>query len=103
MKLCYFKDCFNLLDLAGLLLSSTIIVLALFSVEWLSFDQLRLMMCLASFSLMIKFFGWLRVFDSTSFYISLIECTVSDIKAFLLLSLIAMLTFALPLSMLEVG
>ena len=61
------------------------------------------MAAIASSCLMIKFYDWLRLFESTAFYITLIEYTLKDIKPFMLLFLICMMIFGIPLVMLELN
>lgn len=100
-KLDYFKEFFNWIDISGMLLTLAILFLTLLEIEWLSFGSLRLMASLATWSLLIKAYDWMRLFDSTSFFILLIENTLGDIKAFMVLLSIALLTFGLPLSMLD--
>ena len=55
----------------------------------------------ASFSIAMKLFDWLRLFESTAFYINLIGQTVADIKSFIILLLASMLLFGLPKMMLD--
>ena len=100
-KLDYFKEFFNWIDISGMLLTLAILFLTLLEIEWLSFGSLRLMAALATWSLLIKAYDWMRLFDSTAFFILLIENTLGDIKAFMVLLSIALLTFGLPLSMLD--
>ena len=48
-----------------------------------------------------KIFDWLRLFDRTAFYVQLLGATLDQIKEFMLLFTVALLTFGLPLSMLN--
>lgn len=52
---------------------------------------------------MVKLFDWLRLFEDTAFYILLVSETMSDIKAFMILLVIAMLMFGLPMMMLSLN
>ena len=51
----------------------------------------------------MKFYDWLRLFDATAFYITLIEITLTDILPFLVLFIVALLTFGIPLTMLTMN
>ena len=46
---------------------------------------------------------WLRIFSFTSFYIYLIQQTIKRIAAFLLLMLISLMTFGIPMVMLNMN
>ena len=59
------------------------------------------MAALASLLLTSKIFDWLRLFDRTAFYVQLLGATLTQIKEFMLLFAVALLTFGLPLSMLN--
>lgn len=52
---------------------------------------------------MVKLFDWLRLFEDTAFYILLVSETMADIKAFMILLVIAMLMFGLPTMMLSLN
>ena len=102
-KLDYFKEIFNLIDITGILLTFTIILSTLFEQAWLDEQNLRIMAAFSSCSLMIKFYDWLRLFESTSFFILLIERTLNDILFFMILFTVAILAFGLPMSMLDLN
>lgn len=61
------------------------------------------MAAIASCTLLVKMFDWLRLFESTAFYILLVEETIRDMRAFLILLLIAILMFGVPLIMLNMN
>ena len=75
----YFTEMFNWIDMAGLFLTLFIVIMTILELEWVSFQQLRVMAAFASCFIMIKFFDWLRLFAGTSFYILLIEHTLKDV------------------------
>ena len=54
----------------------------------------------ASFSMMIKFIDWMRLFDGTAFFVHLIKMTLREIGAFLLLLLVTLMMFGVPLALL---
>ena len=66
-------------------------------------EVLRVLAAFASFFTMIKFFDWLRLFEGTAFYIRLIMETLADIGAFLLILVLALLTFGIPMYMLDLN
>lgn len=56
---------------------------------------------MVTFLIWFKMFDWLRMFDSTSFYIKLIMVTISDIMPFFLIFPIFLLTFGTPMYILQ--
>ena len=52
--------------------------------------------CVVTFVLFVKTYDWLRIFDSTSFYILLISETIADIGPFMILFMIALFMFSMP-------
>ena len=99
----YLRDPFNYLDVAGQTLTAFILVVTLSDREQLFFDfaQLRVMASIAVCLLLFKLFDWLRLFDRTAFYILLIENTMLGIRGFMLVFLLALITFGLPMHMLD--
>lgn len=53
----------------------------------------RTIAALLVFLMWIKTFYWMRLFTATSFYIRLIQETLSDIKFFLILFIFILMTF----------
>ncbi len=51
--------------------------------------------------MMVKFLDWLRVFESTAFYVLLMTETIKDTKIFIILIVFAMMMFGIPLSVLN--
>ena len=80
-----------------------ILVLTLFELDWISVQNLRVLASIACFSLIIKFYDWLKLFESTSFFISLIGFTFRDITWFMILFAVALIAFAVPMSMLDLN
>ena len=64
---------------------------------------MRVIASIACCSLLFKLYDWLKLFNSTAFYIRLIEITLNDIIAFLLLFFISLLIFGIPLTMLDMN
>ena len=61
------------------------------------------MAAVASCFILIKIFDWLRLFEGTSFYIILIEYTLTDISQFLLIYFVSLITFGMPLHMINLN
>ena len=66
-------------------------------------ETLRVFGAFGTFSTFIKIFDWLRLFDGTAFYIRLIIETFIDITAFLLILVITLLTFGIPMHLLNLN
>ena len=64
-------------------------------------DTQTYMGAIVSFFLISKSFDWLRIFEETSFYIMLILATIWDIRPFMVLFIVALVMFALPLTILN--
>ena len=64
-------------------------------------EILRPMASIASCALLMKVFDWLRLFEPTAFYIKLVQETLWDIKAFLILIVTALATFGIPMIILN--
>jgi hypothetical protein len=64
---------------------------------------LRIVAAGASFCLIAKLFDWLRLFDSTSFYIMLLVETIMDIRAFLILVVTSLMLFGVPMVMINLN
>lgn len=62
---------------------------------------LCLLACLNSLSISLKCFDWLRLVESTAFYIDLIGQTITDIKSFIILLIASFCLFGLPMMMLN--
>ena len=78
-------------------------MMTIFEVKWVSFETLRLLAAVASCFILIKIFDWLRLFEGTSFYIILIEYTLKDISQFLLIYFVSLITFGMPLHMIDLN
>ena len=68
----YFWDVWNIVDLSGLFLSLIVTANIITRVAWFSMSALRVMGALASFFLLVKLYDWLRLFQTTAFYMELI-------------------------------
>ena len=52
-----------MMDFSGLVLTLMITIMTLLEVDWVSIENLRTLASFASFSLSIKFYEWLRLFE----------------------------------------
>ena len=91
----------NINDLIWLALSPIIIIFSIPAKTLISLECLQALTAIASFSMMVKVFDWMRLFEGTSFYVLLIIQTIKEIKFFMLLVVISMITFGLPMSFLN--
>ena len=64
-------------------------------------QALRILAAFDSLFLVLKIYDWMRLFDSTAFYVQLLLSTLKKIGPFLLLFIVALLLFGLPISMLN--
>ena len=55
------------------------------------------------FKILVKFFDWLRMFDSTAFYVSLLKRTLIDISDFMMLFFVALAMFGSVMYMLQLN
>ena len=74
-----------------------------YTADLIDIHTLRIVAAVACFCLIAKFFDWLRLFDSTSFYIELLNVTLSDIRAFLILIVTSLMLFGVPMVMLNLN
>ena len=77
--------------------------MTMFELDWISFETLRVIAAIASCANLIKVFDWLRLFSGSSFYMMLIQKTLGDITDFLIIFVVALITFGLPLNMLDLN
>ena len=97
----YFNDIWNLNDLLHLSISMVMVATNLTEEPMLDVEYQIVLASIGSFSICIKFYDWLRLFDRTSFYINLISMTIIEINYFLILYLASFFMFGFPLLMLN--
>ena len=102
-KLSYFTDLWNMNDFISLLFTIIIIATSVEHNTVIAVENLRAMAAIASCTLMIKVFDWLRLFEGTAFYILLVQETMKDIKAFLILLMTTLMMFGIPMVMLDLN
>ena len=86
-----------------MLLSYIITSEILSEVEFIDYQNLRVLSALATAALIFKVMDWLRIFDGTAFYIQLIARAISDISTFISILLIAAIGFAIPIHLISLG
>jgi hypothetical protein len=102
-KLDYFKGLWNMNDFIGLSFTIIIILTSVPRNTILPLELLRPMAAIASCTLLIKVFDWLRLFEKTAFYILLVEETMRDVSSFLILLFTALMMFGVPMIMLNLN
>ena len=94
---------FNVLDMFGLATTFFLMLVIIFGISFIPWGILRILAALATCSNLLKIFDWLRLFQGTSFYILLIANTLRDIKEFFVIFLLSLITFGMPLHMLDLN
>ena len=102
-KLEYFLSFWNWLDITGLLLTLLITLIMLLELDWIPIESLRVMASFAICLLTLKIYDWLRLFETTSFFILLIGRTFIDIGPFMIFFAVALIAFGLPMSILDLN
>ena len=92
-----------MLDVVGLTLNLVFNLDTMAERDDISVENLRIIAALASCSLFIKLYDWLRLFKDTSFYVLLVKLTIKDITAFIILFVVSLLIFGIPMSMLSLN
>ena len=100
-KLEYFKLPMNYSDIAGLLLTVLVTLHCLLGLTMVDLQELRTISALAILLLVVKIYDWLRLFETTAFYVQLLWATLTKIVPFMILFVVALLLFGLPLAMLN--
>ena len=97
----YFKTTWNKLDLIQLVMTAYITISNL-PEEGSPHKSLdRILAVFALFLLWVKLFEWLRLFESTAFYVSLLDETLNDIVVFVILFVIGLAMFGSSMFMLQ--
>ena len=91
------------MDVSALFMILLITVVTLAGRDLISEENLRIIASFASCLLMIKVYGWLQLFEKTAFYVKLVTLTIEGIVYFMILFVVALITFGLPLSMLDLN
>lgn len=94
-------DIFNLNDKCQLTALLILLVTNLINVSLLGLGNVSILSAFVTFSLILKFYEWLRIFEKPAFYIRLIAETIKDVRAFFILFVAALMMFGAPLIMLN--
>ncbi len=97
----YFKSIWNWVDMISLALTTFIFMSMMTPNPMIALETLRVLAALASCTLLYKVFDWLRLFEDTAFYILLMEETLKDIQAFMILLIVALASFGVPMIILD--
>ena len=68
----YLRDHWNWVDMTTIPMTAVVNIHLLSNGSLIPYEQLRIMAAIASFLLVLKFYDWLRLFEQTSFYVSLL-------------------------------
>ena len=66
-------------------------------------ESLRVVSACASLCILMKTFDWLRLFEATAFYVQLVQATIYDIAAFMILLIISLFIFGFPMGFLTLN
>ena len=99
----YFKNVWNWNDIIALILTAFVVAASVPQDPLIPLETLRPIASIASCALLLKVFDWLRLFESTAFYIKLMSETLYDIRPFLILILTALATFGVPMIILNLN
>ena len=73
----------------------------IFGVDKIGLNLSSILAAFGGFSLIIKFYEWLRIFEMPSFYIYLIGQTIKEIMIFIVLYITSLFLFGVPMLMLD--
>ena len=99
----YFTNFVNITDLVQYFLNTMLIIMTIAHVKFPSLEVRRVMCSFLVCIIWSKMFDWMRMFDSTSFYIKLIIVTVYDILPFFAIFPIFLMTFGTSLYILSMN
>ena len=89
------------MDLIGLFGVFWILVFTGTNTSLISIENERIIAAFASCFTLIKLYDWLRLFDSTAFYVLLVAETLADIKPFMMLLSATLLLLGVPILILD--
>ena len=81
----YFKEPINCFDLFQLTSTACIVLVNMVDSDSSYKQEQRFVATFSVFFLWLKFFDWLRLFETTSFYVKLVAATFQDIGTFMIL------------------
>ena len=90
--------------MTGLLLTLFVIVCGVNEPDSLvDKESLRVVSAFTSLCILMKTFDWLRLFEGTAFYVQLVQATIKDIAAFMILLVLSLLIFGFPMGFLTLN
>ena len=91
------------MDICQFTVNILLVLLTLFGIDWPSRPARRVIASISVLLIWMKMFDWLRLFDTTTFYIKLIVVTLRDIMPFFMILPIFMLMFGTSLHILNLS
>lgn len=77
--------------------------MGIIGVEFPSYETQRVIAAMATFCLWCKVLDWCKLFGPTSFFVRLILETISDIKYFMIIFVVALMMFGMPMYILQLN
>ena len=99
----YFYEPMNCLDLLTYTISIILIVFSMLNIDIPQIESRCILAALIAIMMWIKMLEWLKVFDSTAFYIKLILTTLEDILPFFMIFFIFIFMFGSALYILSMN
>ena len=94
----YFNDYWNCIDFASLLMNTSFLanfsMCMCFQNEFISKYTIRTFGAFSCFFMWIKVFYWMRLFSALAYYVKLIQQTIADASAFMMMVFIILAAFA---------
>ena len=97
----HYESLWNFIEVSWLVLVTFVVIFSLTTEPSMSIDTLRTLAAIASCFMLMNGYNWLRLFDSTTFYIMLLGETVKDISAFMGLFGLGLFMFGVPMTLLS--
>ena len=97
----YFTQFWNFNDLFHLTLTAIFVTVAIKDDNTITVYYMVIIAAVNSLSMSLKTFDWLRLVETTAFYINLIGQTMTDIRSFIILLFASFLLFGLPMMMIN--
>ena len=73
----YMKSFYNYVDIVSIVLTLFLTSSTMLEVELLPIETLRMLAAILTFFLLLKMYDWLRLFEDTSFFVQLVQRTLS--------------------------
>ena len=93
-RLAYFTDIFNIFDITSVTLNTFIFLSYGYGFNWASVSYIRSIASIAVILMYFKLFYWMRLFKPFSAFIRMITEIIKDIQVFMVMLIIALMSFA---------